>query len=1219
MGDNEDYFPRGGKKPTSVRFKQSSNFLGGITQEEGKKKKPKKTENDDGYLSDEITPEVDHSYKSCGIWLNYKVVREGLLMLGRVREVLETKLSVSLPCRMLGFVMACHISEAYNKQLEAYVNDQVEEVSDLKKMFLAGQYVVVKVLEVTDNHLMLSLMPQHINTGRLLTDLKKGMVLQAAVSSVEDHGYIMDIGIPNAKVFLPKDSANPELELLTGGVCWCVVKSVSPDSAVVTVSGELGSMQRAVQRHPAPGGLLPGTQIEFTVDKPLDNGIEGRILDDVTAYIQRHHVESIKGKKPGLGQKIRARLLYCVPPKNIPFLTMHGAFDSTYPDLAEEQKLADGDIIEDATVIKIMNRSVYLSLGGGGLALLSLRRLRVHEDLSDEDVVAKSYPIGSKHRVRVLGYSLADRLYSVSDQRAVLDEPYFSLSQLAAGDIVPATVAEIQDKHLKLNIGRLKGIVPLAHMTESGVFVDPKKATTSNKSKKKFKVGQSVSARVLQVDEARHTALLTLKPSLLDPALTPLTSYHDAEVGKQYTGVIVHIRDYLIVKFFNEVAAYVPRVFVSAAPVDSLTDAFHVGQIVKCTILTVKPEEKKMSASLTTAPFDPTVNRKTKRKSDGTQQNKFKKPKVEEVESDSDKDSEDEDDSLSKKRKKNDRKADNKGKKDKVQNDDESDENTQQDAVSKKKKKKGKKESNDNDSKKKNTEDSDAIETDVQEEQEILAPEDLNLMDFSDCTTEKNIKKRVVSLIKAVKARKRRLGIVVKKIAAVEEKGLNPKNKKYHTAMNLEKIVLQERVTKLKEALTEGEKKLQDLNIEFSTDPKKRKSLRTSESDKDEESVAPKKSKLKEEKVNKKEKKVEDGEEKEDKDSKTEEVMVLDSLQPVLRVPSIKEFWSENTNTSSVNNKEEESSSSEDEEEDKPKKKRKKLSPAEKLAKARAEEQRVREMEQRAIDNDAPRSVDQFQRALLAAPNSSQLWIAYMAFHLQATEIEKARGVARKALTTINFREEAERRNVWLALLNLEHRFGTKESQQKTLEEALQMNDTYSIHSKLLEILVDTGKTQELSALTELMMRRYRGSVEAYTTAGAACYRAGLLDKARQVMQKGIASLDKKEHVSLLMSFAKLERAAGAFERAEALCEQVLAVYPARVDVAAAYVDMLIKGRQLDQARQVLDRLTSLQLPARKMKVLYKKWIEVEERNGDEEHVQAVRQRAKNFLDNAKF
>jgi rRNA biogenesis protein RRP5 len=109
------------------------------------------------------------------------------------------------------------------------------------------------------------------------------------------------------------------------------------------------------------------------------------------------------------------------------------------------------------------------------------------------------------------------------------------------------------------------------------------------------------------------------------------------------------------------------------------------------------------------------------------------------------------------------------------------------------------------------------------------------------------------------------------------------------------------------------------------------------------------------------------------------------------------------------------------------KKKKKKLTTAEKVDKARQEEEKLREIERQLSASDTkPQSSDQFDRLLLANPNNSELWIAYMAFHLQSTEIERARAVAKKALKTISFREEDDKLNIWLALLNLENRFGTK-------------------------------------------------------------------------------------------------------------------------------------------------------------------------------------------------
>lgn len=63
------------------------------------------------------------------------------------------------------------------------------------------------------------------------------------------------------------------------------------------------------------------------------------------------------------------------------------------------------------------------------------------------------------------------------------------------------------------------------------------------------------------------------------------------------------------------------------------------------------------------------------------------------------------------------------------------------------------------------------------------------------------------------------------------------------------------------------------------------------------------------------------------------------------------------------------------------------------------------EKEQRLMDGDLmPESAEEFDRLVLQSPDSSLVWLRYMAFHLETTEIEKARAVAERALKTISFR-----------------------------------------------------------------------------------------------------------------------------------------------------------------------------------------------------------------------
>ena len=110
------------------------------------------------------------------------------------------------------------------------------------------------------------------------------------------------------------------------------------------------------------------------------------------------------------------------------------------------------------------------------------------------------------------------------------------------------------------------------------------------------------------------------------------------------------------------------------------------------------------------------------------------------------------------------------------------------------------------------------------------------------------------------------------------------------------------------------------------------------------------------------------------------------------------------------------------------------------------------------MHSKGPESNADFERLLLGSPNSSYLWIQYMSFQLQLSEVDKAREIARRAVEAISFREEQERLNVWIALLNLENVYGTDESLDKTFKEAARANDSKTVHLRLASIFEDSEK-----------------------------------------------------------------------------------------------------------------------------------------------------------------
>jgi rRNA biogenesis protein RRP5 len=110
------------------------------------------------------------------------------------------------------------------------------------------------------------------------------------------------------------------------------------------------------------------------------------------------------------------------------------------------------------------------------------------------------------------------------------------------------------------------------------------------------------------------------------------------------------------------------------------------------------------------------------------------------------------------------------------------------------------------------------------------------------------------------------------------------------------------------------------------------------------------------------------------------------------------------------------------------------------------------------LDVNGPQSISDFERLLLGQPDSSSLWIQYMAFQMQLSELSKAREVAERAIKTINIREETEKMNVWIALLNLEVAYGTVDTVEEVFKRACQYNDAQEIHEKLASIYIQSGK-----------------------------------------------------------------------------------------------------------------------------------------------------------------
>ncbi|CAL5321795.1 unnamed protein product [Camellia sinensis] len=158
--------------------------------------------------------------------------------------------------------------------------------------------------------------------------------------------------------------------------------------------------------------------------------------------------------------------------------------------------------------------------------------------------------------------------------------------------------------------------------------------------------------------------------------------------------------------------------------------------------------------------------------------------------------------------------------------------------------------------------------------------------------------------------------------------------------------------------------------------------------------------------------------------------------------------------------------------------------------KANEEEREIRAAEERLLEKDIPRSADEFEKVVRISPNSSFVWIKYMAFMLSLADVEKARSIAERALKTINIREESEKLNVWVAYFNLENEYGypPEDAVSKIFGRALQYFDPKKVHLALLGMYERTEQHKLADELLSKMSKKFKAFMQGLVKADSVAF-----------------------------------------------------------------------------------------------------------------------------------
>ncbi|KAK6458069.1 uncharacterized protein RJT20DRAFT_125982 [Scheffersomyces xylosifermentans] len=266
------------------------------------------------------------------------------------------------------------------------------------------------------------------------------------------------------------------------------------------------------------------------------------------------------------------------------------------------------------------------------------------------------------------------------------------------------------------------------------------------------------------------------------------------------------------------------------------------------------------------------------------------------------------------------------------------------------------------------------------------------------------------------------------------------------------------------------------------------------------------------------------------------------------------------------------------------------------------------------LNTRAPQSVSDFERLLVGNPSSSILWMNYMSFQLQLSEIDKAREIGERALKTINYREEQEKMNIWIALLNLENSFGSDESLDETFKRSTQYMDSLTMHQKLVSIYCMSEKFEKAEELYKVMSKKFGKSVSVWVQYGSFLLDRQLQDETHEVLARALQILPKRDHIEVVRKFAQLEFSKGDAEQARSLFEGLVADAPKRIDLWNVYVDQEIKQDNKSKVEDIFERVLSKKLSRKQAKFFFNKWLAYEEEKGDEQMAARVKSRAAEYV-----
>lgn len=200
----------------------------------------------------------------------------------------------------------------------------------------------------------------------------------------------------------------------------------------------------------------------------------------------------------------------------------------------------------------------------------------------------------------------------------------------------------------------------------------------------------------------------------------------------------------------------------------------------------------------------------------------------------------------------------------------------------------------------------------------------------------------------------------------------------------------------------------------------------------------------------------------------------------------------------------------------------------------------------------------------------------------------------------------------------MEHRYGTKESFDSALRQAVGESKGKRIYLAMAVSLEQAGDIANAEQLFERALKapQFRKSKKVWMAYHSLLLRAGesKASDAKKELARALQSLSQHKHLEVIKHFALSEFDHGSIDRGRVLFEEMLSNYPKRTDLWHIYVDKEAKLNNVQEARQLFERMITLKTSAKNMKAIFKKYLFFESRFGDEETQEMVKEKAREYV-----